>query len=310
MATKIRKSSPITFAAPDLERISVLSREDPISGVAGPGRWLVAEYQPTSLFSLKTSQATSSVGVTLVVPTPYGIKMAFVDAAFRAGLDHEQDYDGFLRSLAGVDLRIAPARTAVVTNTFLKIRQEIKAPSKKKDQSQEEYREALIQKLCSAHPAFIPDECQALSVAALERFLSLTYDSSVAYRELVHLEGVWLWAFDLACGDDLLARRLVRLAPYISYVGKRGSFVQYRELHRRVELGGEFTQPLLGGETWPADRVHVRPLDDFGPEANLEALSSFTSLKPKREKHRRFVPTIIPIGIVSTGPGFSEYRRD
>ena len=45
---------------------------------------MVAKYLPTALFSLKTSQATSSVGRTLVVPTMYAIKMALVDAGFRA----------------------------------------------------------------------------------------------------------------------------------------------------------------------------------------------------------------------------------
>lgn len=269
MALKTRKSSPLAKAAPSPARIAELGREDSVGGVAGPGRWLVVEYQPTSLFSLKTSQATSSVGVTLVIPTPYAVKMAFVDAAFRSGLDVENAYDEFLRSLANVDLRIAPATAAVVTNTFVKVRQESRDGDPLRP-----------------------------------------YGPAIAYREVVALQGSWFWAFDLACADDLLAQRLVHLAPYVSYVGKRGSFVQYRELHRRVELGGEFTQPLLGGETWPADRVLVRSLDDFGPEADLEVLSSFTSLKPKREKHRRFVPTIIPVNIVNTGPGFSEYRRD
>jgi len=268
MARKARDSPPLVKMAIDPERIAALSREDPIAGVPGPGRWLVLEYQPTSLFSLKTSQATSSVGVTLIIPTPYAVKMAFVDAAFRAGFDVENDYDEFLRSLATVDVRIAPAPAAVVTNTFVKVRQESRDGDPLRP-----------------------------------------YGTTIAYREIVALGGSWLWAFDLACADVQLAQRLVRLAPYVSYVGKRGSFIQYRELHRRTNLEGEFTQPLLAAEKWTPERVHIRPLDDFGPEANLEFLSSFTFLKPKRDKHRRFVPTIIPIGVVNAGPGFTEYRR-
>src|SRR3972149_6387150 len=62
------------------------------------GPWLIAEYAPTALFSLKASFATSSVGRTLVVATPYAVKMAFVDAAFRAGLA-DPDCADFLRSL-------------------------------------------------------------------------------------------------------------------------------------------------------------------------------------------------------------------
>ena len=38
--------------------------------------WIVFAYQPTALFSLKTSRATSTVGKTLLIPTPYAVKMA------------------------------------------------------------------------------------------------------------------------------------------------------------------------------------------------------------------------------------------
>src|SRR3972149_509738 len=81
-------------------RLAALDGSGPIAGVPGPGRWLVAEYQPAALFSLKISLATSSVGKTLVVPTPYSIKMAFVDAAFRAGVPDGEGAD-FLGSLVG-----------------------------------------------------------------------------------------------------------------------------------------------------------------------------------------------------------------
>src|SRR5262245_16913059 len=115
-------TSPVNTRA---ERLAVLAEVTSVAGVPGPGCWLIVEYQPTSLFSLKTSLATSSVGKTLLVPTPYSIKMAFVDAAFRAGLSDDECVD-FLRSLVSVDVRIAPPESACVTHTFVKIRQEPK----------------------------------------------------------------------------------------------------------------------------------------------------------------------------------------
>src|SRR6266849_10678855 len=147
--TKKKKSSATPGAAVALDRITELSRDSPIGDVSGPGRWLVAEYQPTTLFSLKTSQATSSVGVTLVIPTPYAIKMAFVDAAFRFGLNNE-DCAKFLSSLANVDVRVSPAALGVVTNTFVKVRQETRDGDPLR-----------------------------------------TYGPSIAYRELVYLNGNW-----------------------------------------------------------------------------------------------------------------------
>jgi hypothetical protein len=234
---------------------------------ADEGPWLVAEYAPTAFFSLKASFATSSVGRTLVVTTPYAVKMAFVDAAFRAGLS-DTDCAAFLRSLVQVAVRIAPPTEAVVTHTFVKVRQE----SRESD---------------PVRP----------------------FSSTIAYREVVHQRGVWQWAFDMGGGDRTLVERLERLAPFVCYIGKRGSFVQFRRLFRLGSIGPEFTQAVQSQDAWtPPPTAHFAPLDDFGPDADLETLSSFTTKSPVRGRHRTFVDTIVPLGLVNSGPGFSEYR--
>ncbi len=233
--------------------------------VPARGRWLVAEYEPTALFSLKASFATSSVGRTLVVATPYAVKMAFVDAAFRAGLV-DPDCADFLRSLVPIEVRVAPPAEAVVTHTFVKVRQESRGGDPLRP-----------------------------------------YSSTIAYREIVHQRGAWQWAFDVGTDDRLLSERLGRVAPFVSYIGKRGSFVQYRRLFRTTALGTEFTQAVQSRAAWsPPPRAHIVALDDFGPEADLETLSSFTAKSPVRERHRKFVETIVPLGLVNSGPGFSE----
>ncbi|MGH6690206.1 MAG: hypothetical protein ACREF4_05955 [Gammaproteobacteria bacterium] len=227
----------------------------------------MAEYEPTALFSLKASFATSSVGRTLVVATPYAVKMAFVDAAFRAWLA-DADCADFLRSLVPIEVCVAPPPAAVVTHTFVKVRQESRGDDPLRP-----------------------------------------YGSTIAYREVVHQRGAWQWAFDLSARDRLLSERLERVAPFVSYIGKRGSFVQYRRLFRVTALGTEFTQVAQSRAAWsPPPRAHIVTLDDFGPEADLETLSSFTTKTPVRERHRKFVETIVPLGLVNTGPGFIEYR--
>lgn len=235
--------------------------------VREPETWLVVEYEPTSLFSLKASFATSSVGKTLVVATPYAVKMAFVDAAFRAGLS-DADCADLLRALANVDVRIAPPEVAVVTHTFVKVRQESR-----------------------------------------EGDVLRPYIPSIAYREVVHQRGSWRWAFGIEPGNARLSTRLEDLAPFVTYIGKRGSFVQFQRSLRLANLGPEFTQPVQNRVAWAVPRrAHIVALDDFGPDADLETLSSFTSKNPVRDRHRRFVETIVPLGLVNTGPGFSEYR--
>jgi len=265
-----RKSKAGAPAEPDSkERLAALDTVSSLAGIAGPGRWLIAEYKPTALFSLKISLATSSVGKTLVIPTPYAIKMGLVDAAFRAGLS-DQECAGLLKRLIPVEVRIAPGNRTLVTQTFLKVRQESRDPDPLRP-----------------------------------------YSSTISYREVAHQSDAWRWAFDLAACDHATAQRMVELFPHISYIGKRGSFVQFRGCGRVVALGTEFTQPVPRGGSWsPPERAHIVPLDDFGPDADLETLSSFTQKRPKRDQHRRFVDTIVPIGIVNTGPGFTEYSRE
>ncbi|MDQ7795016.1 MAG: hypothetical protein RDU89_11500 [bacterium] len=233
-------------------------------GVKAEIRWLVLKYEPTALFSLKLSAATSSVGTSLVLPTPYAIKMAFVDAAFRAGLP-EAECAVLVRALRDVDVRIKPPQEAVVTHTFVKVRQE----SRQADPD---------------HP----------------------YTSNIAYREVVFFSGQQSWAFD-ASGSATLHMRLVDLAPLVTYIGKRGSFLQFVGWEWREQLDGSFTQPLANGPWQIPARCHVRALDDFGPEATLERLSSYSPQKVERGRHRIFVDTLIPLGVVNAGPGFSHY---
>jgi hypothetical protein len=81
--------------------------------------WLIIEYQPTALFSLKPAWATSSGGKSLLVPTPYAIKMALLDAACRtSGVKAAEKAWVWLRDLA---VALRPPRRVVVTNTFVKI---------------------------------------------------------------------------------------------------------------------------------------------------------------------------------------------
>ncbi len=241
-----------------------------VPAVEGPGtaRWLVASFLPCSLFALKPSTATSSVGRTLLVPTPYALKLALVEAAFDAGLP-TTECDALLRALVRVTVRIAPPARAVVSHTFLKVRQEPKAPD-------------------PLHP----------------------YISSVAYREVVFHQGIWRWAFDL--GEQPASRRdqIGRLLPSIRSVGKRGSFVQFLGASWQEELDATFTQPVDGGTLLLPTRGHLVPLDDLGPEADLATLSPYSEKMAKRDRHRRFVSTLIPLGVANTGPGFTEYRAE
>ncbi len=87
--------------------------------------WLVATYEPTALFSLKDSQATSAAGKSLLVPSPYAVKTALVDVAVNwQGVAFAQEVFGWLH---GLQVRSSPPQWACVTNTFVKVQRPPKA---------------------------------------------------------------------------------------------------------------------------------------------------------------------------------------
>jgi hypothetical protein len=134
------------------------------------------------------------------------------------------------------------------------------------------------------------------------------YISAVAYREFVHFRGHVKWAFDLAHMRGAVAELIVALAPHVHYIGKRGGFIQFQGMCRAAALGLEFTEPLLPGKPYEGSRVgHVAVLDDFGPDANLDALNSYTDTPIKRDRQRRFVYSLVPLAVINEGPGFTEY---
>jgi hypothetical protein len=81
--------------------------------------WLIAEYRPSTFFSLRPANATTSGGKTLVTPTPFALKMALLDAAIRVyGIAQGETWFPQLRDLA-VAARLPEHLTVV--NTFIKI---------------------------------------------------------------------------------------------------------------------------------------------------------------------------------------------
>lgn len=82
-------------------------------------RWLIARYQPVSLFSLKHGEATATGGKSLLVPTPFAIRTALLDAAIRVrGVTHGPQAFEVIKAL---QLALQPPQRAAVTNLFVKI---------------------------------------------------------------------------------------------------------------------------------------------------------------------------------------------
>jgi hypothetical protein len=89
--------------------------------------WTIARYQPTAFFSLKPHMATSSGGKTLIVPTPFAVKTALLDAAIRTrGLERGKALFPGIRAL---EIAARLPRQIVVNNTFNRILRAARSPS-------------------------------------------------------------------------------------------------------------------------------------------------------------------------------------
>ncbi|HEY7339159.1 MAG TPA: hypothetical protein VH639_30000 [Bryobacteraceae bacterium] len=252
---------PAVLESAEVETQSLESHEE------APGRWLMFIYAPVALFSLKAPWATSTAGKTLLTPTFYAVKMAFLDAALLSKL--VSDPEPFVRNLAKARLRIGLPQHACVTETVQRIRQETR-------------------------------EADRLQTPELP-----PYRPNVAFREIVHYQGDLRFAFDCSTCSDSLLRKLIQVAPAINYIGRRGSFIQYLEQVEQSALDATFTAPAKenAGPAWG----HRASLDDFGPNASFDALNSYTPTQIERGVHRIFVETHVPLGIRNMGAGFTHY---
>ena len=224
---------------------------------------------PISLFSLKSSRATSTAGKTLLTPTPYAVKMAFLDVVLRHGL--MDDPEELVRSLAIASVRIGVPEQACVTGTIQSVRQETRDGERK------------------LNPGIAP------------------YRSTIAMREFVHYYGWLHLAFHVANSPAEFVALLQQAAPSINYLGKRGSFIQYVKTRREHELDSTFTQPSDDEDGRLLPWGHRAVLDDFGAKASFAALNSFSPTEMRRGIDRRFVETIVPLDVYNSGPGFMHY---
>src|SRR6266700_2921378 len=108
--------------------------------------WIIAHYLSVAPFSLKPAIATSSGGKTLLVPTPYAIKMALLDCAIRTrGLAEGERLFPLLRDLA---IAMKLPDDLVVMKGFSKSKRPVESKeSQKKEETREQFEARLQDKL-------------------------------------------------------------------------------------------------------------------------------------------------------------------
>lgn len=240
--------------------------------------WVAANYTATTLFSLRLSTATASGARTHLVPTPYTIKMALLDAACRLdGVNIARENWEWLR---GSVVALRPAERVVVNNTFIKILRPRRKDSKSKEGDVEDSDTG------SADAGF--------------------FGRTIAYREFAQIDGVFGIALEVQWDEHALL--LNRWLPMIQYLGKRGGFVQMvSEPATSDNLPQDYL--LLDGKPRPFDLdAMLTQLDDAGDELTFEHANIYSGEKMTIGKHRLFRTVALPYQVARSSRGYTAYR--
>lgn len=238
--------------------------------------WLIAEYEAASLFSLRLSSATASGGKTLLVPTPFAIKMALLDAACRIrGVALAKQMWGQIRDL---QIAIRPTEQVAVTNLFQKVlkpRRDKKAPVGLND----------------------PD--------------AGPFQRTISYREYAQWVGVLGIAFNVS--PDESTDWLSDLLLNVNYFGKRGSFVQLiLPFQHADQLPGNFVEATADPMVFALNGT-LQVLDDCAStltfaKANIYNRESRDKIKMGKERVTRHI--VLPnYRLTRSSKSFSLYER-
>lgn len=232
--------------------------------------WLIAEYAPTSLFSLKPAWATSSGGKSLLLPTPYAIKMALLDAACRlVGVEEAAQWWLWIR---GLRVAMRGPDQIVVTNTFTKI---------------------LKPRRGSPPPG-------SADAGPLQK--------TIGFREYVYFSGLLGLALETNGSDNVSS--LMELIIQINYLGKRGGFVQLLPPPQVTDTlpTGYNLISSQDQDSFYANGV-AQPLDDAGAEATFSRVNIYSGKYIRQGKDRILHHVILPYRLAHSSRGYSLYER-
>lgn len=246
------------------------------------GAWLTGRLTATSLFSLRLPTATSTAAKTCLIPAPYSLKLALVDALIHAdGLEVGMALFELLRR---VEVRVRPPERLVVTNTLIKVASPYESKVKAEERAEAERKAAA-------------DD-------------GIPFKSTIAFREFIHYGGPLEVSWNADDLDDAERQTIQRAWLAIRYVGKRGSTFQPAPLVVGLEAPGN-------GYSFPADPPPmpcpipflVQFLDDLGAEAQWDRVNTFSTqpLRMGKERIRRAVA--LPLRIGRKSRSFTEYVR-
>lgn len=232
--------------------------------------WYITTYQPVSLISLKLATATSTGGKSLLLPSPYALKMALLDVIIKTeGVDQGQSLWPTIRDSV---VAIRGPQQIVVTNTFTKILK----PMKGKPELDE------------------------------ETGLTRSMINTIGFREYVQWQGELQIAFQLK--EELSEWQ--RWLTAIHYIGKRGGFLQATDVQSSGETlpNGFARMDLSSSAEFRLDGT-LQLMDDCGTDLGFEQVDIYSSKNMRLGKDRILRPVILPYRVIASSRGYTLYQR-
>ncbi len=232
--------------------------------------WYTTTYQQVSLTSLKLATATSTGGKSLLLPTPFAVKMALLDIIIRTeGVVKGEILWSLIR-----DGRVAVSgpRYIAVTNTFTKILKPMKGkPS-----------------------------------LDLETGLTRGMIKTIGFREYVYWQGNLSIAFAPAAKEE---HDWLQWLTLINYIGKRGGFIQPLNQGTTmdtlpsnfVRLGESITQFPLKGT--------LQVMDDCSSDLTFEQINIYSGKNMRTGKNRLLRHIVLPYRAERSSRGYTLYQR-
>lgn len=230
--------------------------------------WLVAKYKPTSLFSLKDSNATSMGGKSLICPSPYSIKMAIINSYIQLYSVDELQAD--FKWIKDLEISIRLPQDVIVNNCFIRI-QNLKREETKKEGSDD------------------------------------IFQSTVAFREFIYFKEPIEVAIEITKINAAQNTKLESVLKHINYFGKRGSFFQiisqnsnFFNSKETLEYG--YSQELSTTKYLTSILYEV---DDFGEKIqSFDQVNNYA----ENTTHRKKIIWCFPYNLISSSKSYYHYR--
>ncbi|HHW57317.1 hypothetical protein [Thermoanaerobacter uzonensis] len=210
--------------------------------------FLEAVYKPTSLFSLRRSDATNPAAKSLIAPSPYSIKMALINAA----ITFKSFDDNIFEMIKNLEIHYNLPDYICINNCFVKNQSKYEIKTKKSD-------------------------------VDLEKIEGLAFKTTIGFREYVYYSDLIKILIRVKREEniDFLKSLLMR----INYFGKRGSFFQFIEAKEYIDNERPSGYSYIFDDAVLNNYNHnmiIFKMDDVDKNAKFDNMNSYSKEKAMR----------------------------